>query len=95
MWLKDGRVIAAAVIAFVAGFVLALVIFGKPWHLEPDWGDLPTWILAGLALAAGAVGFIQLDILRRQFQAERRQAEADRQRDVKRDQLLEQAASGS
>lgn len=89
MWLKDGRMIAAAVVAFVAGFVLALVIFGKPWHLEPDWGDIPTWILAGLALAAGTVGFIQLDILRRQFQAERRQAEADRQRDVKRDQLLD------
>jgi hypothetical protein len=81
-WLRSARVLAAATVGIVLGFVLGLVIFGEPWHLQPDWGDIPTWILAGLALAAGVAGYLQLDILRRQFAA-------DKLRERKRDKLLD------
>ena len=40
-----------------AGFLLGLLIFGKPWHLPPAWGDIPTWI-TGIATAGLLVGAI-------------------------------------
>jgi hypothetical protein len=35
---KDPRVIIVCVAGVVAGFVLAALIFGRPWHLPPNWG---------------------------------------------------------
>lgn len=34
-----------------------MLIFGSPWHLPPDWGDIPTWIsaIATVGLLAGAI----------------------------------------
>lgn len=34
-----------------------MLIFGSPWHLPPNWGDIPTWItaIATIGLLAGAV----------------------------------------
>lgn len=33
-----------------------MLTFGKPWHLPPAWGDIPTWItaIATVGLLAGA-----------------------------------------
>jgi len=41
----------------VIGFLVGLLIFGKPWGLPPAWGDIPTWItaIATMLLAAFAV----------------------------------------
>ena len=58
------------IIAAVVGFLIGMVFFRKPWNLPPAWGDMPTWLLAGLAAAAGWVGFVQLAILRRQIAEE-------------------------
>lgn len=37
-WLWDWRATAELGV----GFLLGLLIFGKPWHLPPAWGDIPT-----------------------------------------------------
>ena len=34
-----------------AGILGTLLLVWKPWHLPPDWGDVPTWLTFG---AAGA-----------------------------------------
>jgi hypothetical protein len=81
-WLRPGFAIAVLIVGAVAGFVAGLLAFGEPWHLQPNWGDVPTWVLAALALSAGIATFIQLNILRRQFAA-------DRAREHKRDELLD------
>lgn len=41
----------------VIGFLVGLLIFGKPCGLPPAWGDIPTWItaIATMLLAAFAV----------------------------------------
>jgi hypothetical protein len=80
--LEDWRVRGVAAAGVVAGFLIGLVIFGAPWRLPPAWGDIPTWLLAVLALAAGWVGFVQLGILRRQIAEEA-------ERNEKRDRLLD------
>jgi hypothetical protein len=34
-----------------------MLIFGKPWHLPPAWGDIPTWFLAvGAGITAWLAG---------------------------------------
>jgi hypothetical protein len=82
-WFKDRRLVAiAGAGCFIAGFLLALVIFGAPWHLPPDWGDIPTWILAIFAIVAGGVGYGQLRLLKRQV-------DEDRRLNVKRDELFD------
>jgi hypothetical protein len=47
--------------------LIALLIFGAPWHLPPDWGDIPTWLAAFFAGIAGVVALRQLGILRQQM----------------------------
>ena len=39
------------------GFMIGLLIFGKPWQLLPAWGDIPTWIsaIATTGLLIGAI----------------------------------------
>jgi len=75
-WLKDGRVIVLALVCTVAGFIAAALIFGKPWHLPPDWGDIPTWLATIAAIAAGAVAYnvYRIESRRDQVSAEERRS---------------------
>jgi hypothetical protein len=56
-WLQDNRVITLAAVCVVAGFLVAMLIFGQPWHLPPDWGDIPTWVAAVAAIGAGIIAY--------------------------------------
>lgn len=80
--LKDWHVQGWIAAGVLAGFLVGLLIFGSPWHLPPNWGDIPTWLLTVLAAAAGWIGFAQLSALRQQI------AE-DSLRNVKRDRLMD------
>jgi len=55
--LKDGRILVLCGGCIFVGFLVGMVIFGSPWHLQPVWGDIPTWIsaIATVGLLAGAV----------------------------------------
>lgn len=55
--LKDWRVITLAAACGAVGFVVAMLIFGMPWHLPPAWGDIPSWIaaIATIGLLIGAI----------------------------------------
>lgn len=55
--LKDNLVITVGTVCGVAGFLIAALIFGKPWHLPPAWGDIPTWIAAVAAIGAGIIAY--------------------------------------
>jgi hypothetical protein len=46
-----------AIGGLVVGFLTAALIFGAPWHLPPNWGDIPTW-LAFLAASVGGTGVL-------------------------------------
>jgi hypothetical protein len=81
-WFKDRRVIVLGVGCVMAGFLVALLIFGEPWHLPPDWGDIPTWLAVIVATIGGWTALAQL----RQQQAV---IQADFERQAKRDQLLD------
>ena len=80
--LKDRRVWGAAATAAVAGFLIAMVIFGEPWHQRPAWGDAPTWLLAAGAAVAALLALLQLRDLREWMAKEA-------VRNSKRDQLLD------
>lgn len=80
--LSDWRVRGLVGIALVAGFLIGLLVVGKPWHLPPDWGDIPTWLLVVAAVAAGWAGLDQLRILRGQVADEVG-------RNKKRDELMD------
>jgi len=79
--LRDRRVQGLIGLGTLAGFLVGLLVFGEPWHLPPDWGDVPTWLLAVLAATAGWIGFAQLGMLRNQIAEEAR-------RNAKRDELV-------
>lgn len=92
-WLKGFRVITLSGVCAVAGFLVSALIFGKPWHLPPNWGDIPTWLATTAATAAGIVAYrvYQIEAHRdRLSEKERRSAQAakvaawygSRQRDV-------------
>lgn len=55
--LRDLRVWSLVGAGVGVGFVIGLLIFGKPWHLPPAWGDIPTWIsaIATVGLLIGAI----------------------------------------
>jgi hypothetical protein len=55
--LRDVRVWGLVGTGVAMGFMIGLLIFGKPWHLPPAWGDIPTWIsaIATVGLLIGAV----------------------------------------
>lgn len=80
-WFGNGRGIAASG-GLVVGFLVALVIFGAPWHLPPAWGDIPTWIAAVFAGTAAVVALSQLGTLQRQLREET-------ERNVTRDKLMD------
>jgi hypothetical protein len=75
----------------VAGFVIAMLIFGSPWHLPPAWGDIPTWFLVVLAAAGGWFTLSQL-LVQQQALRDQRQAFAD-QLEVQKQQLQDQNAA--
>lgn len=77
-WLKDWRV----AVGLIAGFLIGMVIFGAPWHLQGAWGDVPTWLLAVVGAAAAWAGLSQLRAIQQQMAEETR-------RNVKRDELLD------
>lgn len=80
-WAGNSRWVVAGV-GFVAGFLVALLIFGAPWHLPPDWGDIPTWFAASFAGIAGIAAVSQLGVLREQIND-------DAARNTKRDLLMD------
>jgi hypothetical protein len=51
--------------------MLGWLISGHVWRLPPNWGDIPTWILAILAGIAGWLGLGQFRLLRDQLTEER------------------------
>lgn len=69
-WLWNLRTLAGLVTGLVLGFVVGLVAFLPPWHLQPAWGDTPTWLLALFGLVAGVVGLAQLGMLQDQGKEE-------------------------
>lgn len=71
-WLWDWRLGAGLVV----GFLLGVLFFCEPWHLRPAWGDTPTWLLVLFAGVAGAVGLVQLNLLRQQVAAGADEADA-------------------
>jgi hypothetical protein len=81
-FLGDWRVRGLIGAALVAGFLIGLVVFGEPWRLPPDWGDIPTWLLVAAAVVGGWAALDQLRILRGQIADE-----VDRNK--KRDELLD------
>jgi hypothetical protein len=85
-WYKSLRVVGLAVASLFIGFLVALLLFGEPWHLPPDWGDIPTWLLVVLGAAGGWVALAQLSILRQQIADE---AERNNKRDKLLDKQLE------
>ena len=80
-WLKDRRVIALAAACLIAGFLIAAFLVGKPRHLAPDWGDIPTWLAVVVATAGSWIALSQLseqkDVLKQDAQ-DRRRAQAAR-----------------
>lgn len=86
--LRDRRVHGLIAVSLLFGFLIGMVFFGQPWHLPPDWGDVPTWLLVGLAAAAAWVGFVQLAVLRKQIAEE---VERNRKRDKLFDKQIEEA----
>ena len=54
---RDRRVQGLVGIGIVVGFLIGLLVFGKPWGLPPAWGDIPTWIsaIATIGLLIGAI----------------------------------------
>ena len=54
---KDGRVQGGAGGGVLIGFAIGLLVSGKAWHLQPAWGDIPTWIsaIATIGLLIGAI----------------------------------------
>lgn len=80
--LKTGRDWMLAITAAGVGFVVAMVIYGTPWHLRAAWGDVPTWLLAAGAVAAAWLALLQLGDLRDWLKREA-------VRNDKRDQLLD------
>lgn len=80
-WLKDWRVRALAVGCLIVGFLVAALIFGKPRHLAPNWGDIPTWLAVAVATAGGWIALSQLrsqqEVIQQDGQ-DRRRAQAAR-----------------
>ena len=81
-WIKDRRVIAFGIACALGGFLLALLIFGEPWHLPPDWGDIPTWLTA-------VVGGVPAWFVLGQLQQQAKVIKDEFERNVDRDRLLD------
>jgi hypothetical protein len=64
---RDLRVIGFSAGCLIAGFLVGMLIFGSPWHLPPDWGDIPTWLTLVVATAGGGIALWQLGLQRQQI----------------------------
>jgi hypothetical protein len=84
--IKDWRVAGSA--GVLAGFLVGLLVFGRPWGLPADWGDIPTWLLVLLGAVAGWAALDQLRILQGQVKEE---VERNAQRDKLIDEQLKEA----
>lgn len=71
IWFKDLRTGAG----FAVGLLLGLLIFGTPWHLSPNWGDTPTWLLVVLGAVGGWAALGQLSALQKQVASAATEAE--------------------
>jgi hypothetical protein len=69
-WLRNWRTLAGLVTGSLPGFMVGVLAFLTPWHLKPDLGDVPTWLLTFLGLMAGVVGLAQLGMLQDQGKEE-------------------------
>lgn len=69
-WFRKPKVIVLAAACLVVGFLAAVLIFGKPWHLPADWGDIPTWLAVIAASAAGWAAISQLGDQRSEIRGE-------------------------
>jgi uncharacterized membrane-anchored protein YhcB (DUF1043 family) len=72
----------AAIIGLAVGILMGLLLFGESWRLQPDWGDLPTWLLFGIGLVGGVIGLLQ-------FRTFVREQSAEAGRNEKRDKLMD------
>src|ERR1017187_5901129 len=59
-WFREPRIIVLGAACLVVGFLAAALIFGKPWHLPANWGDIPTWLAVVAASVAGWAAISQL-----------------------------------
>jgi hypothetical protein len=71
-----------AVICAGAGFLIGVVVLSESWHLSPNWGDAPTWVLVGLGALGGWATLRQLRLFQEQFKE-------DAERNDQRDKFLE------
>ena len=76
------RAISLALGSGAAGFIVATLVFQPPTGYHPDWGDFPTWLAFIAAAVAGGVALTQL-------KAQQDQINAEAERNIKRDQLLD------
>jgi hypothetical protein len=76
------RAVALALGAGAVGFVAATLIFQPPTEYHADWGNFPAWFAFIAAAIAGGVALTQL-------KAQQDQINAEAERNVKRDQLLD------
>ena len=81
-WLRDWRVRTLAAASSAVGFLIAALIFGKPWHLQPNWGDIPTWLAVAVATVGGWIALSQL-------RTQQQQIAEEAQRNTRRDELLD------
>lgn len=79
---RYGGTILLTITGAAVGFLAASLIFGKPWRLRPNWGDIPTW----LAFAAAAIGGAGVLL---QLAEQQRQIAAAASRNERRDKLLD------
>jgi hypothetical protein len=80
-WFSQGRWLAA-IIGLAGGILIGLLLFGEIWRLQPNWGDLPTWLLFGVGLVGGVIGLLQ-------FRTFVREQGAEARRNEKRDELMD------
>jgi uncharacterized membrane-anchored protein YhcB (DUF1043 family) len=72
----------AAVTGLAAGVLVGLVIFREIWHLQPNLGDLPTWLLLVIGLVGGVIGLLQ-------FRTFVKDHSEEVERNKKRDELMD------
>jgi hypothetical protein len=66
----------------LVGFIIGLLIFGTPWHLTPNWGDVPTWLAVAVASVGGWIALSQL-------RGQQQQITDESDRNARRDELLD------
>jgi hypothetical protein len=86
-WFSQGRWLAA-VIGLGGGILIGLLLFGEIWRLQPNWGDLPTWLLFFIGLVGGVTGLLQF---RGFVRDQREEVDRNKKRDALMDKQLAEA----